>query len=51
MTAASPYESREAMLLDALMVAADLLEQDGYATDPDYRQEWQTIKDALGEKP
>jgi len=32
---------------EALQVAADLLAQDGYDTDPDYRQEWQTIREAL----
>ena len=36
-------------LREALAVAADLLRQDGYDTDPDYRQEWQTITEALGE--
>jgi hypothetical protein len=40
----------EDVLRDALMVAADLLQQDGYDRDPDYRQEWQTIKEALDER-
>lgn len=35
-------------LLEALKVAADLLQDEGYETDPDYQQEWQTVADALG---
>jgi hypothetical protein len=30
-------------LLDALDVATDLLREEGYDADPDYRQEWATI--------
>lgn len=42
-------ERRLDALREALEVASDLLAQDGYDTDPDYRQEWQTITEALGE--
>ncbi len=34
--------------LDALEVASDLLREEGYDTDLDYRQEWATISAALG---
>lgn len=30
-------------LLDALDVATDLLREEGYDRDPDYRQEWATV--------
>ncbi len=33
--------------VEALAVAADLLDGEDYPRDPDYRQEWKTIADAL----
>lgn len=30
-------------LVEALEVATDLLREEGYDTDPDYVQEWQTV--------
>jgi len=39
--------TERAALQEALEVASDLLRGEGYDTDPDYRQEWQTISDGL----
>ena len=43
------YMQATSRLREALELASDLLAQEGYDRDPDYRQEWQTITEALDE--